>query len=53
MAGMPAKIVERAEKVLSGLESGAGQSETEKPSKDTPSVKPMVCEPKKQLSLFG
>ena len=55
MAGMPAKVVERAENVLSTLESGAGQTENEKTSENTSSVKPVVNEPKqkKQLSLFG
>jgi len=52
MAGMPKKIVERAEQVLDGLENTNRPAKTEK----TPaSVKPMVKEDtkKSQLSLFG
>jgi DNA mismatch repair ATPase MutS len=52
MAGMPTKVVERAESVLQGLENNNSQ-----PSKPVqkPSVKPVVEEPKpnKQLNLFG
>lgn len=53
MAGMPAKVVERAEMVLATLESGTEQIQPEQHSEA--SVKPEVCEPKskEQLSLFG
>ena len=53
MAGMPEKVVERAEQVLSNLESDT-DVQTEKTVKK-PSVKPVVEEPKSksQLSLFG
>lgn len=50
MAGMPKKIVERAEQVLNGLESNY----TKPTTKETKtSVKPVVNEAKSQLSLFG
>ena len=56
MAGMPTKIVSRAEQVLLNLENGCERkSETvQKPEK--PSIKPVVKEEKNnksQLSLFG
>ena len=52
MAGMPEKVVQRAEQVLENLETVKDIS-TEKQTKS--SVKPMVEEPKQnpQLSLFG
>ena len=55
MAGMPEKIVERAEQVLSNLESGAPDTQPVSKAPEKPSVKPVVEEPKtkSQLSLFG
>ena len=55
MAGMPEKIVERAEQVLSNLESGAPETQPVSKAPEKPSVKPVVEEPKtkSQLSLFG
>jgi DNA mismatch repair protein MutS len=55
MAGMPEKIVERAEQVLSNLESGDENTVPPKAQKARSSVKPVVEEPesKSQLSLFG
>ncbi len=55
MAGMPEKIVARAEQVLSNLESGNTETQTIQIKKEKPSVKPVVEEPKNksQLSLFG
>ena len=52
MAGMPAKIVERAENVLENLENEKAHTPIIK--KEKSSVKPMVNEenPKPQLSLF-
>ena len=50
MAGMPKHIVERAEQVLNNLESNCFHT-AQKEIK--PSVKPVVEEPKAQLSLFG
>lgn len=50
MAGMPKHIIERAEAVLNNLESNYLKT----PAKETKtSVKPVVEEPKSQLSLFG
>ena len=55
MAGMPEKIVERAEQVLSNLESGVPDTQPVSKAPEKPSVKPVVEEPKtkSQLSLFG
>ena len=55
MAGMPEKIVERAEQVLSNLESGDKNTQPVSKAPEKPSVKPVVEEPKtkSQLSLFG
>lgn len=55
MAGMPAKIVERAEQVLNNLENSPVQTAPKPAETKKPSVKPMVCEDAKtsQLSLFG
>ena len=50
MAGMPESIVERAENVLENLENNKTHVGIQK--KEKPSVKPMVEEPKPQLSLF-
>ena len=54
MAGMPEKIVTRAEEVLSHLESDNKEDQSVK-HENKPSVKPVVEEPKNktQLSLFG
>ena len=54
MAGMPEKIVMRAEQVLSNLESQRNDVQPIEIKKEKPSVKPMVEEPKlkSQLSLF-
>ena len=53
MAGMPQRVVERAENVLSNLESE--KTHTAPIVKEKPSIKPVVEEPKpkSQLSLFG
>ena len=53
MAGIPAKVVERAEQVLENLENNSTETPSHKTTK--PSVKPVVEEPKSnsQLSLFG
>jgi DNA mismatch repair protein MutS len=53
MAGMPTKVVERAEQVLSNLENKSAPERII--VKEKPSIKPMVKEPdtKEQLSLFG
>ena len=55
MAGMPEKIVERAEQVLSNLESGDKNTQPFQTKIEKTSVKPVVEEPKtkSQLSLFG
>ena len=55
MAGMPDKIVSRAEQVLSNLESGTNEARPIQKVKEKPSIKPVVEEPKvkSQLSLFG
>lgn len=55
MAGMPEKIVNRAEQVLANLESGDTGVQPIKKEREKPSVKPVVEEPKSksQLSLFG
>ena len=55
MAGMPEKIVARAEQVLSDLESGTSKPQETVIKPEKPSVKPVVEEPntKSQLSLFG
>lgn len=50
MAGMPKHIVERAEQVLNNLESNYFHTT---PKETKSSVKPVVEEPKAQLSLFG
>ena len=50
MAGMPKHIVERAEQVLNNLESNYFHTT---PKETKSSVKPVVEEPKTQLSLFG
>ena len=53
MAGMPPRIVERAESVLAGLENDMPNTPTAQTQKA--SVKPVVNEEKtkSQLSLFG
>lgn len=53
MAGMPTRVVERAEQVLSNLETKSAPETII--VKEKPSIKPMVKEPdtKEQLSLFG
>ncbi len=53
MAGMPTKVVERAEQVLSNLENKSAPERII--VKEKPSIKPIVKEPdtKEQLSLFG
>ena len=55
MAGMPDKIVARAEQVLFDLESGKGETQPIQNVRVKPSIKPVVEEPKNQpqLSLFG
>ena len=55
MAGMPEKIVKRAESVLENLESDTPNTTTVVVEHKKPSVKPIVEEkkPDSQLSLFG
>lgn len=55
MAGMPEKIVARAEQVLENLESGRANTQPIKNERTRASVKPIVEEgkSKSQLSLFG
>ena len=55
MAGMPEKIVARAEQVLENLESGRANTQPIKNERARASVKPVVeeCQSKSQLSLFG
>ena len=52
MAGMPESIVARAENVLSNLETDSSDTNTAPKKPEKIDVKPIVSEPKSQLSLF-